>query len=142
MRGKMKYLFIVLIIGMWACSGRPEPNLFLFNPEAFAFDLGDSWEVNSSVNVKGFAQIEKNDEYLINLSYTVDLVTPNQDSLFSIYNESLEEKDTEEFMDVILEAQIDIDSTFGAGNYQLIYNVTDEYSKQIKSIEVDFNLSK
>ena len=138
----MRKLFIFTLFGLWACSGRPEPNLILSNPEAFAFDLGDSWEVNASVNAAGFAQIEKNDEYFIKLSYSVDLISPTSDTLFSIYNESLDEKDVEEFIDIILEAQIEIDSTFGPGSYGLIFNVKDDYSEQTKSIDVDFKLSK
>lgn len=136
----MRYILLITIL--WACSGRPDPNLILSNPEAFAFDLGNSWEINASVKATGFTQLEKEDEYSISLSYSVDLILPNQDSLCSIYNESVEEQDIEEFMDIILEAQFEVDSTFGEGSYKLIFYVTDEFSKQSRSIAIDFNLSK
>ncbi len=71
----------------------------------------------------------------MNLSYSVDLVTPNSDTLVSVYNEIVNETDTEEFMDFILEAQIEIESTFGQGDYKLIFNVKDELSGQKKSID-------
>lgn len=138
----MKKLFISFfaIVSFFSCSG-PEPNLELTNPEAFSFDLGDSWEINSSVKAKGFAQKEMDDSYSINLFYSVDFLSES-DTLLAIYNDSIKETANEEFLDYILEAQIEIDSTFGEGDYTLIYNVKDELSKQKKTISVDFNLSK
>jgi len=138
----MKYLISVIIIGLWACTSRPEPNLELSNPEAFYFDLGDTWEVNASVKTMGFAQREMDDGYSVKMSYTIDLITPNSDSLAAIYNELVDEENNEEFMDFILEAQIEVDSSFGEGNYKLIFHVKDEYSAQTESIAVDFNLTK
>jgi hypothetical protein len=138
-----KIIFIsILLLSFWACSSRPEPNLQLSNPDAFAFDLGDSWEVNASVKATGFAQVEKDDDYLAKLSFSVDLITPNSDSLSAVFNEIVDEKDIEEFSDFILEAQIEVDNAFGLGDYKLVFNVKDEYSDQTKSISVDFNLSK
>lgn len=141
----MKYLiFIVVILALTqiSCSSKPDPNLELSNPEAFSFDLGDSWEVNASVTTKGFAQKENGDAYSINLSYTVDLITPNSDSILAVFSDEVKETDSEEFMDFILEAQVEIESTFGEGNYKLIFNVKDEFTSQIKMISVDFKLTK
>ena len=52
----------------------------------------------------------------VKLSYSVDLVTPESDSLISIYNDIIEEINDEELIDIPLEAQIEIDSTFSEGN--------------------------
>ena len=139
----MKYLIFILVFAfLVSCSSKPEPNLELSNPEAFSFDLGDSWEVNASVSAKGFAQKEVADNFNVNLSYTVDLVTPNSDSLISVYSDEVKETDAEEFMDFILEAQVEIESSFGQGNYKLIFHVKDEFTSQLKSIIVDFKLTK
>ena len=132
---------VIIIVNIFKLSITPEPNLQLSNPEAFSFDLGDSWEINSSVKAKGFAQNEMDDNYSINLSYSVDFLSKS-DTLLAIYNDSIKETANEEFLDCILEAQIEIDSTFGEGDYTLIYNVKDELSKQERTISVDFNLSK
>jgi len=137
---KTKILFLVYIIISSACS-EPEPKLELKTPEAFSFDLGDSWEVNSSVKAIGFAQKEEEENYSIKLSYSVDIISES-DSLLAIYNDLIDESNNEEFLDYILEAQIEIDSTFGEGDHILIYHVKDELSNQEKSISVDFNLSK
>jgi hypothetical protein len=131
----------ILLVCFIACS-ETEPNLELSNPEAFAFDLGDSWEVNASIKAMGFKQLEVDDAYSANLSYFVDIVTPDEDSLKNIFSNEASAKENEEIMDLILEAQIEIDSTFGEGNYKLIFNVTDDLSTQSKSISVAFNLTK
>jgi hypothetical protein len=139
----MKKLIIIAIVflSLFACS-EPEPNLELFNPEAFAYDIGDSWEVNATVNAKGFLQKEVEDIFQIKLSYSVDLVTPESDSINSIFNDVIEEINDEEIVDMALEAQIEIDSTFSEGIYVLLFNVKDEFSNQTKSIKVNFNLMK
>lgn len=140
---KTKYLTIIILATIiWACSSKPEPNLELSNPEAFSFDLGDGWEVNASVSAKGFGQKEEGDNFSVSLSYSVDLITANSDTMVAVYNETVDETDTEEFMDFILEAQIEIESTFSSGDYKLIFNVKDNLSGQEKSLAVDFNLVK
>ena len=139
----LKYFnLFLIIISIWACSSKPEPNLELFNGEAFAYEIGDSWEVNATINAKGFLQKEVENIYHFNLSYSVDLITPEGDSLNSIFNDIVEEKNKEEIIDVPLEAQIEIDSTFSSGKYALVFNVRDEFAKQTKSVNVSFNLVK
>lgn len=137
---KNSILILSLVFFFLSCSG-PEPNLQLSNPEAFAFDLGDSWEVNASIKAMGFQVEEEDGNYFSKLSYSVDLIT-QYDSLVAIYNDRIDKNGTEEILDVMLEAQIEIDSTFEEGDYKLIFNVSDELSKQTKSLSVDFNLSK
>lgn len=136
------YISLILLFSLSACKNKPEPKLELFNPQAFAFDIGDSWEVNATVNAKGFLQNEKNNEFNIKLSYFVDMITPEQDTLKKIFVDTLSSIQKNEFIDIPLEAQIELDSTFEAGKYKLLFNVTDEYSKQKKYIDVVFNLTK
>ena len=75
-------VFIISTLIFTSCS--EEPKTILFNSEAFAFSIGDGWEINASVNAKGFAQIEKDNSelYFTNLNYTVNLYTPED----TIYN--------------------------------------------------------
>lgn len=122
-----------------ACS-EPEPNLQLSNPEAFAFDLGDSWEVNASIKAVGFL-VEEEELYSAKLSFSVDLIS-NKDSLPSIFNDQIDESSGEEILDLMLDAQIEIDSTFAEGDYKLLFHVTDILSNQNDTISVAFNLSK
>ncbi len=141
----MKTKFLIssfLLFNLLACKNKHEPKLELFNPEAFAFNIGDSWEVNATINAKGFAQNEKDSKWQIKLSYNVDLVTPDSDSLVSIFENNVEEESSEEFSDIQLEAQVEIDSTFGTGKYKLIFNVTDKLAKQSKSTYINFDVTK
>lgn len=137
---KINILSFLLIIIAFACSD-PEPNLQLSNPEAFAFDLGGSWEVNASIKAVGFLVEENEETYSANLSYSVDLISYN-DSLLTIYTDKIEEKENEEILDLMLEAQIEVDSTFEEGEYKLLFHVTDILSNQNDTISVAFNLSK
>ena len=125
-----------------SCSSQPDPNLELFSQEAFAFNIGDYWEVNASINAKGFMQKEEEDIYIVKLSYSIDLITPASDTITSVFEDWIEEESPELFMDTELEAQIEIDSSFNEGKYQLRFNVHDELYDQSKSAIVDFNLSK
>ena len=47
-----------------------------FSPEAFAYDLGDTWEVNATVNVRGFEKIDVEEELSASLDFSVDFVNP------------------------------------------------------------------
>ncbi|MCP5062114.1 MAG: hypothetical protein GY936_06585 [Ignavibacteriae bacterium] len=131
----------ILLISFLSCNSKPVPNLQLFSPEAFAFDVGGSWEVNASVNAKGFEQNEYNENFDIKLFFTVDLITPEKDTLKNIFSDSLASNQKIEFIDVPIEAQIELDTTFSVGNYKLVFEVIDKYSKQEKTTEVSFNLT-
>lgn len=134
-------IILIMLYGLIACNSKPEPNLQLFSPEAFAFDVGGSWEVNASVNAKGFEQKEINKKFDIKLFFTVDLITPENDTLKKIFSDSLASNQENEFIDIPIEAQIELDTTFSVGNYKLVFEVIDEYSKQEKTTEVNFNLT-
>lgn len=134
-------ILVSVLVFILGCS-EPEANLQLSNPEAFAFDLGDSWEVNASVKSKGFKQLEQDDKFEAKINYLVDIITPQSDTIVNIYSDKINLKETEEILDIILEAQIEIDSSFGQGDYKLIFNVTDELSTQADTISVAFNLMK
>jgi len=142
MNAKLFLISFVLLLFVAACSDKPEPNLELFSPEAFAFDVGEYWEVNSTIYAKGFDYQERDDIFVAKLSYSVDLITAKSDTIFSIFDDWYEEESPEEFVDLSLDAQIEIDSSFTQGLYHLVFNVKDEFSNQTKSISVEFNLSK
>ena len=50
-------LFVLSLLLITSCN-KEEIKLEVFNPEAFAYDLGNTWEVNAMINVKGFEQRE------------------------------------------------------------------------------------
>ena len=126
----MKNILIILIFSTLLFIGcSEEPKLILFSPESFAFSLDNGWEVNASVNAKGFAQIEKenSDLYFTHLSYSVNLYTP-EDSINNADYGSITDSASEKTMDTQIETQLELDNGFTKGNYTLEFIVEDKYS--------------
>ncbi len=125
---KKTILFTILITLIFiGCA--EEPDIKLFSPEAFAYTLDSGWEINATINAKGFAQIEKenSDLYFTHLDYSVNLFSP-QDSLFDVDHDSFIDSTNEEYADLQLETQIELDSGFTAGSYTIEFIVEDKYS--------------
>ena len=120
-------VFIISTLIFTSCS--EEPKTILFNSEAFAFSIGDGWEINASVNAKGFAQIEKDnsDLYFTSLNYNVNLYTP-LDTIYDADYGSIIDSTKEEILDKQIESQIELNSGFMAGNYLIEFIVEDKYS--------------
>jgi hypothetical protein len=70
---KVLYVFFFILITI-SCSKKEEVKFETFSPEAFAYDIGDSWEINATVNVKGFEKKEVGDELSTSLGFSVDLI--------------------------------------------------------------------
>jgi hypothetical protein len=124
-----------------SCS-KDETKLEVFNPEAFAFDIGDSWEVNASTQVKGFVQIEENEKYKASLSFSVDLITPAGDTIQALITRVEDIVNNEKVLDTSLEAQFELDSTYSPGKYNVIFNVKDVNSKGTASVASGFEINR
>jgi hypothetical protein len=137
-----KAIYILLIILLTiSCSKKEEEKFEAFSPEAFAYDIGDSWEVNATVNVKGFARKEVGDELSASLDYSVDLTGPDSIDVESIFVDSKDVTDSE-LIDVQLEAQFELDYNSPEGLYQITFNVTDNNSGEKTSAQTQFELKK
>lgn len=132
-------VFFVLI----SCS-KKEVKFETFAAEAFAYDLGNTWEVNASVNVRGFEQHENEDgeSYSVSLSYSVDVTTPEGKKIENLYSDNIDLSKHEKITDIPVEAQFDLDSTYALGKYELIFNIKDNYSNEEISGKVSFDLNK
>jgi len=139
----MKNLFAVFIIILitTSCSKKEEVKFEAFSPEAFAYDIGDSWEVNATVNVKGFVRKEVGDELSASLDYSVDLTGPDSIDVESIFVDSKDVTGSE-LIDVQLEAQFELDYNSPEGLYQITFNVTDNNSGEQTSAQTQFELKK
>ena len=132
---------ILLTLIIFSCSKKEEEKFEAFSPEAFAYDIGDSWEINATVNVKGFVKKEVGDELSTSLDFRVDLVDPNDDMTKDIFIDSKEVK-SKELIDVQLEAQFELDYSALDGKYKIVFNITDKYSGKIVSAKTEFELKK
>lgn len=139
----MKY-FIALIFIAFLLNGcsKEEVKLEAFSPEAFAFDIGDNWEVNAPVNVRGFNQREIEDTFYVSITYSVDLILPDDKKIENIFNNTEEFTKEEEMLDVQLEVQFELDSTYAMGRYKLLFNIRDNFSEQTTEVSVEFDLSE
>jgi hypothetical protein len=142
-RHKMKKIVLLglVLLLSFSCSKKEEVKFEAFSPEAFAYDIGDSWEVNATVNVKGFVKKEIGEEFSASFDYSVDLAGP--DSLFieSVYVDS-KEVTSDELMDVQLEAQFELDYNSPEGKYSVTFNITDNNSGNTASTEIELELKK
>jgi hypothetical protein len=136
----VKIVFFILgLILTFSCSKKEEVKFEAFSPEAFAYDIGDSWEVNATINVKGFKKIETGEEYSVSLNYKVDLITPDGDTTKNIFSDTKEVQE-KEIDDVQLEAQFELDYSSVKGKYKIIFNITDNNSGKSISSAVEFEL--
>jgi hypothetical protein len=140
-----KFCTTVFFIGLLLVScAKEETKLETFNPEAFAYDLGDSWEVNAVVNVKGFEQ-RKNPEknnFEASISYSADIKTPAGKIIKDIYTDKADFSSKEEILDVPIEVQFDLDSTYTEGTYRITFNLEDNFSDGKATSSVDFDLEE
>jgi hypothetical protein len=133
-------IFVILLVS--SCS-KEETKLELFNPEAFAYDLGDSWEVNAIVNLKGFVQKENNSEkrFEASISLSTDLETPDGKIIKDIYSDQIDYALDEEIIDMPIEVQFELDSTFTLGKYEIKIFVKDNFARGEISGVIYFDLS-
>ena len=137
---KIFYIFF-LILAVISCSKKEEVKFEAFSPEAFAYDIGDGWEVNATVNVKGFTKNEVGDELSAALEYSVDLIGPDSLDIKNIFTDS-KEVTGEELMDVQLEAQFELDYENPEGMYKIQFNVVDIMSGEVTTAISEFELKK
>jgi len=139
----MKYfllLFFIYILFLTGCGKDEKTQLEAYSAEAFAYDLGDSWEVNSTTRVKGFFQKEENGTFTALLSYNIDLVTAAGDTIKSLISRTEDKMKNEKMTDVDLETQFELDSTYIEGNYKVIFNVKDINTQQTARSSAEFVL--
>jgi hypothetical protein len=138
---KKIFLFIVSLLVVVACT-KKDTKFEAFSAEAFAFDLGDGTaEVNATVRVKGFTQTEKNDNYRASVAYVVDFLKPDSTVSKSVFTFVQNGDEKEPIADIALEAQFTLDSSYVAGIYTLVFNISDKKSDNKIESKVNFELT-
>ncbi len=132
------------ILFLLTACGKEESKLELFNPDAFAYDLGNSWEVNAIINVKGFEQKENDERGLFEaaISYAADLQTPDGTIINNIFSDDIEYSLGEEIIDIPLEIQFELDSTYVLGKYQINLTAEDDFSGNVVKGVIEFDLKE
>lgn len=132
---------IILFFLITSCSKKEEVKFEAFSPEAFAYDIGDSWEINATVNARGFVKKEVGDELSASLGFSVDLIEPDGTEKLDVFFDS-KEVTSKELIDMQLEAQFELDYDSPDGLYKIVFNITDKYSGETVTAEAEFELKK
>lgn len=138
---KILITLILLVLPTISCSKKEEVKFEAFSQEAFAFDIGDSWEVNASVNVKGFERREAGQDISASISFDVDLFGPDSIEIKNIFSDA-RKVTSKEIIDIKLEAQFELDYTYPDGIYKIAFNITDNYSGDSTLAIAEFELKK
>jgi len=138
---KKVYLFILLAFLISQCGDDEPLNIEVYNTEAFAYNISDGiWEVNATTRVKGFKQNENNGQFTASLSYDIDLITPSGETISSMISRTADKENSERMSDTELEVQFELDSTYSAGTYQLIFRVRDALTESADTSKTEFRL--
>ena len=132
---------ILLTLIIFACNKKEEEEFEAFSPEAFAYDIGDAWEINATVNVKGFVKREVGDELSASVEFTVDMIGPDSLKITNIFSDS-KDITSSDLTDIPLEAQFELDYNSPEGLYKITFNVTDLNSGEVTSARSEFELKK
>jgi hypothetical protein len=141
----MKKIFLVLFlvfITFFSC-GKEQPKEFRgFDPEVFVLSLGDmGWEAICKIKVEGFSVKDSDDTYSADLELTIDLITPQKDTLKSAGVSAFNESSKEGFYSYLnLEASFSIEPEYGAGNYEAVYHIKDNLSNKNFSLTKSFEV--
>ena len=135
------FFFSLVLLLTFSCSKKEEVKFEAFSPEAFAYDIGDSWEINATVNVKGFVKKEVGDELSTSLAFRVDIIDPDGVETKNIFIDS-KDVTSKELIDVQLEAQFELDYNSPDGLYKIVFNITDKFSGETVTAQVEFELKK
>lgn len=138
---KITFLTVALALILSACS-KKESSFEAFNAEAFAYKTDNGWEVNASTRIKGFKQNEEKGTYVAKLSFSVNLVKPDGSTQKSVVKDSVDEENSEEFMDLPVEAQVELDTSYPPGKYMVVFNIKDELSKKTAIIQKEFEVTR
>lgn len=131
---------LTILAAVFACSDEQQKPLELFSGEAFAFKLDNSWELNGSAYVRNFTQKENEFGYNHKISYRIDLVKPDGEE-FYLLSDEVENNVKEKALDIPLEFQTELDTSFSFGKYKIIFSVKDEISGKTGNIETYFELN-
>lgn len=139
---KIVLLFGLLIIFISGCSKKEEVKLSTTGSNAFALDMGKGWEVQALTELHGFDITEKDGQHSARVFYTIDVISPENQVLKSIFTKENNKKESEEFKSLKLEAQFNIDGDYPVGKYKAVFNIKDMISGKTMKDTVGFNLEK
>jgi hypothetical protein len=136
------YPLFLFALAFVSCSGDGDVKFEAYNPEAFAFDIGEEYEVNATVRIKGFVLREAGEEFTASISYELDLVKPGGETEKGFISKVEDFTFSEKVNDAGLDIQFILDSTYSEGNYSVIFNLKDSFEDYSATTKADFSLNE
>lgn len=137
-----KIISLLIIIFIFTACSKKEVKYELFSAEAFAYSLDEGYELNARTMVKGFKVGEVNKSFIASLSYSVDLIMPDSTVKANFDSGIIKKEEKEEFGEVEISIQKQLDTSYKPGKYKVVFSVTDEAAKKSLKIEKDFDLTE
>lgn len=142
LKQKWKIFTIILFaLALLSSCGKEEKRLEIFSPDAYAFPMEQSWELDGSFRVKGLEAKETKDEYVYSVTYSLTLLNAGNEKRIVIKDAAYEEQADEELADIGIDFQAELDSTFTEGKYKALINIQDNFSRKNAQLEFDIELS-
>jgi len=137
----MKKIFqlLLIILLMLGCS-KKEEKFELYSPVAFAYALDNTWELNASCQAKGFAQTPYKGKFGAQVSFVLDLKKPDGTIKEDVQHGRVDQLANDGVVDLAINTQVQLDSTYKAGKYVLIFRAKDDYTGRKARIEREFEL--
>ena len=140
---KKNFTFLILALLFFAgCSKKEDVKLTTSGKNAFADDLGGSWEVQALTELHGFDQNKTDGKYIASIFYSVDVITNDGKVLRSLFTKQVDKKESEKITGINLEAQFNIDGSYPAGKYKLVFNIKDMSSNKTLKDTTSLSLEK
>ena len=108
----------------------------------FAIEMGGNWDVQALTELHGFVQNEKDGKYIASVFYTVDIITTDGKLLKSLFTKQIDKKESEKINGISLEAEFNLDESYKAGDYKLIFNIKDLLSNKALQDTTNLKLEK
>ncbi len=136
-----RIMFLIALLFLVSCTKEEDKKIEVGNLEAFAFQLDKGWELNASAIVKDFKIDKVEDNYKSKLSYYINITQPDSSIVEEADYGIIDISESEEKNEHQLNIQIEFDSGFGSGNYEMLLIVMDDLSGEQDSIATKFELS-
>jgi hypothetical protein len=142
----MRNIFFILIaLSLFltsGCSKKEDVKLKASGGNAFAIDMGGSWDVQALTELHGFAQNKKDDKYIASIFYTIDVITTSGRSLKSLFTKQVDKKESEKMSGINLEAEFNLDESYPPGDYKVVFNIKDLLSNKTLQDTTKLKLEK
>ncbi len=132
--------FTIAMVFVSGC-GNEKTELQIFSPDAYAFPMGNGWELNGSFRVKGIEAKETENRFQYSVKYSIIFTDEQNQKRLLVKDVLYDESFDEEQQDVGVDFQTELDSTFKEGKYKALIEIEDNLSRKHAQLKFEIELS-